>query len=631
VPTRKNVAVLVLLVLLLAALGAHEARAWNYPEHRDIAAAAIRDLPPSERAALDRLWAEARAGHEARLCVPPAAPDPPGDVSCFDLAAWPALAGDHSCSPADLLADVLDRGWALEVASVAAELKRTLAKAKRPDQVRNAETWSNLEFERVDPEYSTRAGANNAHHLLPREGAPDEASYLRKALSPGAEINAIGIYVYFHLLAVEEARAFDPAAGDAASRSARAREILSLESYGLHFLEDAFAAGHVAGTWGNTATRKGTHDYYNEFGLSTTTWGGTPVVLLGDSWMQPEDETRAAAAVAESLGYVLSQVGLGSTTGTVPAAALDTCKARTMAVPHPPEITGGDRANLLGVLEKTPVPALTSGKGALPRFRSEIGTFVGLSAGASLYGNTASFSPETPGGFVNGSLSLGVRAGIGLDSLLADAADGLIFLEGGIRMESKQAASCDSDTACSPSVAAQSLVPQVPARTGYYARLRMPFWLIPGDLVLAAPVLAFVSPDLLKKMAIRAADGGAIPWQRGLSTPVGRFQLVVGREATATFYGYIAGEDQFLAYGPDPSTLYVVSLRTIRLEIPVLEYRPFREFTRTQASSISFQLGFGWDFPTKVSVQSAAGTPAPSWRSVPFGFLRLQFDWRRYF
>jgi hypothetical protein len=34
------------------------------------------------------------------------------------------------------------------------------------------------------------------------------------------------------------------------------------EAFALHFLEDSFAAGHVAGNWGSTAG-KGTHAYYS--------------------------------------------------------------------------------------------------------------------------------------------------------------------------------------------------------------------------------------------------------------------------------------------------------------------------------------------------------------------------------
>ena len=620
-----------LLAAVLSAGTPRSALAWIYPEHRDITVEAIRKLSPAEKAVLDRLWADARFGKETRLCEDPAAPDPAGRVPCLDLAAWPALAGDHSCSPANLLSEVLDEPWTLNVASVAAELKRRLARAKRPDQVRNADAWSNLAFEQADSKYSTRAGANNAHFLLPREGAPDARSYSMQVLSEEAEINALGIYVYFHLLALERARAFDPEVGDAAARAAVAREILAFEMYGLHFLEDNFASGHVAGTWGNAATRKGTHDYYDEFGFSTTTWGGTPVILLGDSRMRPEDRDRAAAAISASLAYVLSQVGKGGPATPPTPAALDSCRAVTMRVPAVPPVSEEDRKALADVLLATPVPALTSGVGALPRFRSEIGSFIGLSAGAEGYWNSESFEPNASGNFVNGSLSLGARVGIGLDSLLADAADGLIFLEGGVRMESKQRAACQPGTTCPVSVEISNLVPEVPARTAFYGRLRMPFWLLPGDILLATPFLAFTAPDLLKRMAIRAASGGAIAWQRGFSTPVGRFQFVVGREATATFYGYARGEDEFLALTPDLSHLYVVSLRSIRLEIPLLEYRPFREFATTQATSLSIQLGFGWDFPTKVSVKVPTGLPPPPYQTVPFGFLRIQFDWRRYF
>src|SRR6185295_4533250 len=84
----------------------------------------------------------------------------------------------------------------------------------------------------------------------------------------------------------------------------------------------------------------------------------------------------------------------------------------------------------------------------------------------------------------------------------------------------------------------QQFVPVVPARSGWNFRLRIPFWLLPGDLILATPALAFTSPDTLKKMAIRAADGGLIPWQTKLATPIGKVQFVVGREVSATLFGY---------------------------------------------------------------------------------------------
>lgn len=47
---------------------------------------------------------------------------------CIDWAALPAIAGDHSCSAADLQATVLDAAWILRVADVAAQLKLDLAR-----------------------------------------------------------------------------------------------------------------------------------------------------------------------------------------------------------------------------------------------------------------------------------------------------------------------------------------------------------------------------------------------------------------------------------------------------------------------------------------------------------------------
>jgi hypothetical protein len=66
-----------------------------------------------------------------------------------------------------------------------------------------------------------------------------------------------------------------------------AAQALATESFALHFIEDAFSAGHVAGSWGGVAERKGTHDYYCEAGLDGSTWAGTLQTLKGDAHMRP--------------------------------------------------------------------------------------------------------------------------------------------------------------------------------------------------------------------------------------------------------------------------------------------------------------------------------------------------------
>ena len=58
-------------LLPLTLLGALSlpAYAWVYPEHRDLNILAVQRLDPERRAVFDRLWSEARAGDEQRLCA----------------------------------------------------------------------------------------------------------------------------------------------------------------------------------------------------------------------------------------------------------------------------------------------------------------------------------------------------------------------------------------------------------------------------------------------------------------------------------------------------------------------------------------------------------------------------------
>ena len=154
--------------------------AWVYPEHRNIAGKAIEGLDPTRKAALERLWAEARKGHEDRLCESPWAGDQGKKPGCIDLAAFPALAGDHSCSADGMLKTVLETKWVMDVAAVTAVLDQGLAKAKNKHEAQNRLTWSNLELQRKDPEYATRAGSNNVHFLLTRD-TDDVTEFLGRA------------------------------------------------------------------------------------------------------------------------------------------------------------------------------------------------------------------------------------------------------------------------------------------------------------------------------------------------------------------------------------------------------------------------------------------------------------------
>ena len=316
---RARRAALTLCLLLLPQIG----HAFLFPEHRDVTVRAIEELNPAQREAFDKLWSEARTAHEARLCADPAASAQPEKPTCIDYASWPAIAGDHSCSANEMLTTVLEAPWILKVAQIGVTLKTELAAAKRRDQQVNAVRDSNLALQRADSDVATRATSNDAHFLLARPKPDIEpAAYAKLTLGAGARLNALGAYAWYHLRAMTQATRI--AHGDLTpeERAQAARAVLADEAFATHFLEDAFAAGHVAGNWGNQAVRLGTHDYYNEYGIEAVTWRGKHYIALGDGNMGSEDKERAAAAVRDSLVQVLEALegktpeGLGADQAT---------------------------------------------------------------------------------------------------------------------------------------------------------------------------------------------------------------------------------------------------------------------------------------------------------------------------
>lgn len=607
--------------------------AWIYPEHRDITLLAVQELDPARRAILNRLWAEARAGHETRLCEQPADAAQGKKPSCIDWAAWPAVAGDHSCSAQSMVHTILTSGWILDVADIAANLKKDLADAESRSQRVNSVRDSDIRLQRADEEYATRARANNVHFLLARSGV-DEAglAYVTRCLGEGAELNALGAYAWYHLSALEKAARLSREHLSAEQRSALALAVLADEAFALHFLEDTYAAGHVAGTWGNASVRKGTHDYYNEHGLESKQWNGKSIVLLGDAYMRPEDAERAAEAVRTSLEQVLDAAsGRGPAAGLAYGAgtpllpdSFNVCTSITMpARTLDPSL----RPLFVAVIEDVPVPGLGPGPGELPRFRTELGPFIGLSAGGGGAWLSGGFgtTQSTSGGI--GNMEAAVRLGFGLEGVLNEAGDGLVALDFGVRLDSASTMKITENPALAQGGA---ITAAIPSRSAYTARLRMPFWLIPGDLLLASPLLAF-DPDTYAKMAVVASNGGLIPWQAGIATSLGRFQFVLGREVGVAFYGLL-DDDRLVVPSTASSTgSTLIDLDSISFQFPILEYRPFRTFSQDQTASVLVQLYAGFEVPTSVSVVSPAGAPEPDLGTIwEFG-LRITFDWRYYF
>jgi hypothetical protein len=120
---------LVALVVAVALLPGR-AGAWTYPEHRDIMAEALKGLPLDQQQFFVALWAQAQAGHPGGGCTAMVDGDGRSAPACIDLAAWPAIAGDHSCSPDQMVAKVLPSEWIVRVAKVGAATKTGLERAR---------------------------------------------------------------------------------------------------------------------------------------------------------------------------------------------------------------------------------------------------------------------------------------------------------------------------------------------------------------------------------------------------------------------------------------------------------------------------------------------------------------------
>jgi hypothetical protein len=619
----------------LACLLATTSLAWIYPEHRDISYLAIRKLDPGRRAIFDRLWAEARLGHESRLSAAAADSSQGEGTTTIDYAAWPAIAGDHSVSAADLLHNVLDTEWILGVADITARLKsRTAAATSRSERI-NYLRDSDIQLQRVDPDYATRAGKNNVHFLLARKATDiDPRTYANSSIRAGSELNAAGTYVWYHYSALLKAARISRERLSPAERAALSLAALADEAFSLHFLEDMFAAGHVTGTWGDASLRKGTHDYYNENGFETRSWNGKAMVLAGDAWMRTEDAERASEVISASLGQFVDAVaGLGVAaqlvSAQVPPSEPDTFNVGRNIVHIKREFDSTAIQLFAETLRETPVPALGSGFGELPRFRAELGPFIGFAPAAFAGGMSGGFGMDQTQVGGMGGLSLAFRVGLGIEGVINEAGDGLVFLDLGFREDAPSAKDIQESQALDKLGA---IAAQIPARSAYTLRLRLPFWLIPGDLLLAAPTVGLISMPTFMQMAVAAGSGGLIPWQTGIATPIGRFQFILGREVGVAFFGYGKEEDKMLIPISDvpPVETPIVSVRSIQLEFPLVEYRPFRTFSMNQSSSMVVQFFWGVDIPTKISVVAPVGAEEPSVRNNWFIGMRVAFDWRYY-
>ncbi|WP_437586043.1 hypothetical protein [Sorangium sp. So ce1000] len=547
-------------------LFARSASAWTHNEHTRMTGMAIRDrggssdfpvrlhVPPldaSARRALDALWDAARGGdprRSKRLC---AAVDD-DDLSdgraptCISMASLPAFAADHTCSPSDLGGAIVARdNWPMRVLGVAQRFDAQVqdigtwevAEAEQKAEIANARRDQDLYLLAVDEQYVSRAQDNRSHFQLPR--APDVATlgaYLAQALEAGAQINGTALYVVYH----QRALRFAAAAAVAERAGDLAWWAVLNEAYALHFLEDAFAAGHIVGgsAWNEPdGLRLGTHDYYSAHGFPMVTWTGHTYPGFGDGFASEDDYVHAAAAVRESLRQLARAAGAAGrcsgdgqkTAGlcadeiaalnAVDLPEIDSCAPASTV---PAGVARFARLPLMRqVLGHTPSPALRVPPP--PMFVGESGFFVLASAAVTFGAPLHHGEPGDPStrflALAEAATTFGV--GFATDGVTSGRRDSVFF--GGL-VGAAQARGSSS-------------------RLGVGVKIRLPYVLFPADIPLW-PLYALLSPcgsfrlcfTSFAERSTRASSLlplGFLPPIEAQFNERTTFKLDVGREASA--------------------------------------------------------------------------------------------------
>jgi hypothetical protein len=355
--------------------------------------------------------------------------------------------------------------------------------------------------------------------------------------------------------------------------------------------------------------------------------------VFGDASMRSEDLRRASRAVETSLSELTQMV-------TDPQARaflekswypenadymfdFDACRAKTLGftVPGPTAIRF-----TRNVWKQTVMPSPGSNYAHMPRFRAEIGPFFSFKAGGDAgahFGGYFAEGPVKPRAGGNAMIAVGV--GVGLEGAIGFTSDGLMEVGIGGTFASRQyEPGCDE---CA--IGAEAFVPaRVPTRTGLLLQYRAPYWLVPGDLFLAAPLM-LVDFELYKSMAIVSANGGVLGLQTIILTPAGTFQFMLGRQINITLFN---DDDPILRYDggdPDLSSSYTLfAMNSIRFDFPFFSYQPLRAFAQKLTTSLAFQLGATVDFPNAKDVLTGEEVSPGTSYSI---YLRLLLSSRWYF
>ena len=257
-------------------LAAPRANAWYFPEHVVLMGDGHGALAPEVRAILEDAVAAARKDG-LKLCesteltledVLTAGPlvtamvRTPASAPCIPYAAMAGLAGDHA-SDVDELRTVLTGTKGIDLVSVVAYEWRRF----RTSTLRGQTSLDRMSYVHdldvalyfIDSGYVTRARATRVHF---RDVGRSLDTVLRDLGSEGRIDDLLGRFVFHHMRSLV-----------LAATGKRVDALLD-HAFAMHFLEDAFAAGHLVmsnASWGaGRDSVRLRHDAFNAEGLQVT-------------------------------------------------------------------------------------------------------------------------------------------------------------------------------------------------------------------------------------------------------------------------------------------------------------------------------------------------------------------------
>ena len=266
----------VLLALLALVLVPRTAGAWYFPEHVVLTGDGHGALAPELRAIIGEAVADARRDglslcertdltlEDVLLDVPLSTRMilTPASVACVPYASLPGLAGDHASDVAELRAVLASRKGIELVSTVAYEWRRFRESMRRGQSSLDRMSFVHdldvaLYF--LDSEYADRARATRVHF---RDLDRSFEVVLRDLSHEGRIDDVIARFVFHHMRSLV-----------LAAHGHRVEALLE-HAFAIHFLEDAFASGHLVMSTASWAAGRDSvrlrHDSFNAEGLQVT-------------------------------------------------------------------------------------------------------------------------------------------------------------------------------------------------------------------------------------------------------------------------------------------------------------------------------------------------------------------------